>query len=1160
MIPMRPGRWLRGQKRSRRGARASSRRERPFTLTAESLETRELLAVLVTPHSTPVSVLKNVQVVSIFYGNYWNPNPVNFGILNLEVQLDIYLDSLSASQYLGDLAEYGVGTGRLVDSGPGLAQFHDVVNFPQAPLKVNGVPVVYDRNTANPNINDPDNIQGMIANQIKLGNVPAPVQNTTLYFVWVQPGVAVGAQSFVPGSTQVLYSTSAFGGYHFYAKDNQGRQFAYAVMPFPTATAQANSGLNYFQFLTAIGSHELGEAVSDPYGTGWYYLTLGGEIGDLCAGQYMNYTVADPVTGFDNTYVVQALWSNLIALSVYPHALPLVGGNSALPGVISSPAAIGSPRFTSFTPSPPSTTPPSRPTQPAPPTLGNTTSPTPPSHTGPSIPSGASLVQPAIAASNYNPSDLAVASQNGLEESNSGGLSWSALIPFPTASSGDSSVVYDKNGNLFWSYLNPTTGGITVTERNPSTGVLIAGPYTVDAPVNGSTDVQQDLVADNPAGSNRSNNLYEVWSQLSSSGSSQILVSLSTNQGKTWLKPVTVASSKTSYIYGASITVGPNGLIYVAYHSQPGFSLAKDNGIVPDGLSGQTLLDIYSFNSTTSALVQQGSTLTVFAAGESDITFNDQSGTRTIAGAKFSTQGSVIPNVLVDPSQPGVVYVVTVEDPNAGTMNPPSSEVVIATLTQNASTGTWSTTTSSVAPPVSSSTFQLFPTAAIDPNGDVVVSWYSNQNNQTNASEDDLLDVFAAYMVQGGTFGPAFQVDTTAFDPDAGAASVLNGPPATKGIGNSFGLAIDGGTVFVAHDANTFSGTTATGQQVGIDSFALSGTLVISANAGNDVITIRRPSSTSGIDQVLLNNVTIWTGSLASLSGGILIEHDYDVDGGLYPEAPAPNIGNDTLILDYTNGDPVPTGGMAFNASEGGSNLIEVNADANYTLNDTNLMIAGTSGTDTVTLDNVTMAQLTGGPSNDTFTLSGWSGLTTITGGAGTNTVIVAGGAVATAQLAINNVQTVSVTGGTLDVDASFTVPSVQVQSAGVLELDNGETLFSNVTNSGTLTLGGINLASATIDGNYTQTGSGALDIKLGGTGASQYDQLTVTGDASLGGNLNVSLVDGFSPTQGESFSILTVLGTLTGDFSTKNFPTLGGGLIFVISTNHGIFTLSVTT
>ena len=92
------------------------------------------------------------------------------------------------------------------------------------------------------------------------------------------------------------------------------------------------------------------------------------------------------------------------------------------------------------------------------------------------------------------------------------------------------------------------------------------------------------------------------------------------------------------------------------------------------------------------------------------------------------------------------------------------------------------------------------------------------------------------------------------------------------------------------------------------------------------------------------------------------------------------------------------------------------------------------------------------------------------------------------------------------------------MQGAGVLELENGATLTANVVNSGTLRLGGSQVADGTIAGNYTQTGTGTLDIKLGGAGAGQSDQLQVTGDVSLAGTLNVVLVDNFVPAQGDSF------------------------------------------
>ena len=208
-----------------------------------------------------------------------------------------------------------------------------------------------------------------------------------------------------------------------------------------------------------------------------------------------------------------------------------------------------------------------------------------------------------------------------------------------------------------------------------------------------TTTSSRSIAADFSTGSSTSNNLAIVWTQLGPAGSSKILLSISTNQGKTWLTPVTVAASSgtpPTYEYGATVTFAPNGSIAVAYHAQPGYTVASDGGIVPNGTSGQTLVAIYTLSGT--ALTPLGSTITAFAAGESDITFNDQAGSRTIAGTKFLTQGSVIPQILVDPTQPGLMYVVTVQDPNAGTANPPSSEVVIATLTQN-SNGTWSTTT-----------------------------------------------------------------------------------------------------------------------------------------------------------------------------------------------------------------------------------------------------------------------------------------------------------------------------------------------------------------------------------------------------------------------------------------------------------------------------------
>ncbi len=97
-------------------------------------------------------------------------------------------------------------------------------------------------------------------------------------------------------------------------------------------------------------------------------------------------------------------------------------------------------------------------------------------------------------------------------------------------------------------------------------------------------------------------------------------------------------------------------------------------------------------------------------------------------------------------------------------------------------------------------------------------------------------------------------------------------------------------------------------------------------------------------------------------------------------------------------------------------------------------------------------------------------------------------------------------------------------------------TLPANLVNAGTVSPGN-SAGSITIEGNYTQQSTGVLDIQLGGTTAgTEYDQLTVTGTASLAGTLKVSLIDDFLPQGDDSFTIVPY-DTRSGDFSTLNLP-----------------------
>ena len=68
-----------------------------------------------------------------------------------------------------------------------------------------------------------------------------------------------------------------------------------------------------------------------------------------------------------------------------------------------------------------------------------------------------------------------------------------------------------------------------------------------------------------------------------------------------------------------------------------------------------------------------------------------------------------------------------------------------------------------------------------------------------------------------------------------------------------------------------------------------------------------------------------------------------------------------------------------------------------------------------------------------------------------------------------------------------------------------------------------------TVDGNYTQTSEGVLEIEINGLDeGTDHDQLVVTGSADLAGQLDLPL--GYSPTAGDSIQYLTATG-ITGRF-----------------------------
>jgi T5SS/PEP-CTERM-associated repeat protein len=128
------------------------------------------------------------------------------------------------------------------------------------------------------------------------------------------------------------------------------------------------------------------------------------------------------------------------------------------------------------------------------------------------------------------------------------------------------------------------------------------------------------------------------------------------------------------------------------------------------------------------------------------------------------------------------------------------------------------------------------------------------------------------------------------------------------------------------------------------------------------------------------------------------------------------------------------------------------------------------------------------------------------------------------------NAATLNLQGGTHNF-ANGLVISAAAQASGAA------TINSSVTSSGTVS-SGASVGVMTILGNYTQNAGGALNIELGGIGSN--DVLAVSGNAQLGGTLNVTNLNGFRPVLSNAFTILTAQ-TVTGTFASTNLPALGG-------------------
>jgi hypothetical protein len=92
----------------------------------------------------------------------------------------------------------------------------------------------------------------------------------------------------------------------------------------------------------------------------------------------------------------------------------------------------------------------------------------------------------------------------------------------------------------------------------------------------------------------------------------------------------------------------------------------------------------------------------------------------------------------------------------------------------------------------------------------------------------------------------------------------------------------------------------------------------------------------------------------------------------------------------------------------------------------------------------------------------------------------------------------------------------------------------------------GESAGTSRIFGNYTQGPQATTSIELAGpTAGSEFDQVIVSNQAKLAGQLDVSTLDGYRPASGTQFEVFHA-GSIVGQFNTISGTDLGGGLLLV--------------
>ena len=237
-----------------------------------------------------------------------------------------------------------------------------------------------------------------------------------------------------------------------------------------------------------------------------------------------------------------------------------------------------------------------------------------------------------------------------------------------------------------------------------------------------------------------------------------------------------------------------------------------------------------------------------------------------------------------------------------------------------------------------------------------------------------------------------------------------------------------------------------------------------------------------------------------------------------------------TGAVTISNGATASAGVMKIGDETGAVGTAVIDGAGSSWVSSTDLVI-GNRGSGTLTVSNGGLASAANGFIGDD---PGSVGNGTITGAGSSLTC--------TTQLAVGRLGQGSLT---VSDGAIVTAPLITLNNQSSMNGDG--TIQGDVTSAGTVAPG-LSVGQLTVQGSYLQTSLGQLHAEIDSTG---NDQLAVTGDAELGGTVQLSLLNGFNPKLGQEFIILTA-GSVLGTFDEVVGPNelevvYGAGTVTVV-------------